>query len=82
MAETVDLLPDLLLSLNMICSLDTQQEIIFGKTMIDTNRRSYRRQYTSKVFNHCGKTRHIIDTCYKNHGFLSQFKLKKSQSRF
>ena len=46
---------------HMICFLGTQQERqIFGdqsKTMIDTNRSSYGRRYTSKVYSHCGKMR-------------------------
>jgi len=44
--------------------------------MIDTSRRSYERRYTFKVCGHCGKTKHMIDTCYRKHGFLSPFKFK------
>jgi len=44
--------------------------------MIDTNRSSYGRQYTSKVCSHYGKTGHVIDTCYRKHGFEPQFKFK------
>jgi len=58
---------------HMICSLSTQQERqIFGdqsKAMIDTNKSSYGRQYTSKVCSRCGKIGHVIDTCFKKHGF-------------
>ena len=65
---------------HMICSLGTQQERqIFGdqsKAMIDINISSYGRRYTSKVCSHCGKTGHVIDTCYRKHGFPPQFKFK------
>jgi len=74
MAEIVDLSQDFSSPYHvssqqpMICSLDTQQERqIFG---------SYVRRYISKVCNHCGKTRHVIDTCYRKHGFPPQFKFK------
>jgi len=57
----------------MIYSSSTQQERqIFcdqSKTMIDTSRRSYGGRYTSEVYSHCGKTGHVIDTCYRKHGF-------------
>ena len=69
---------------HMICSLDTQEERpIFGdqsKAMIDTNKNSYGRRYTSKVYSHCGKTGHVIDTCYRKHGFLPQFKFKNHKA--
>jgi len=59
MTEIIDLLPDSLLSLDIICSLDTQQERQTfsdqSKAMIDTSKRSYERRYTSNVYNHCGK---------------------------
>jgi len=65
---------------HMICSLNTQQERKnFGdqsKVMNDTSRRSYGRQYTSKVCSHCRMTGHTIDTCYRRHGFPPQFKFK------
>ena len=64
---------------HMICSFGTQQERQFfynqSKANIDTNR-SYKRQYTSKVYSHCGRTGHVIDTCYRKHGFPPQFKFK------
>jgi len=64
----------------MICSLGTQQERqIFGgqsKIMMDTSRRSYGRRYTSKVWSHYEKTGYMINTCYRKHGFPSQFKFK------
>jgi len=87
MAEIVDISQDPLSSLNMICSLGTQQERqIFGdqfKGMIDTSRRSsYERRYASKVCNHCGKTRHMIDTCYRKHGFPPQFKFKNKKEAY
>jgi len=57
---------------HMICSLDTEQERqIFG---------SYRRRYTSKVCSHCVKTRNVIDTCYRKHGFPLQFKFKNHKA--
>jgi len=37
--------------------------------MIDTNKISYGRQYTSKFCSHCEKTGHVIDTCYEKHDF-------------
>jgi len=46
--------------------------------MIDTSR-SYGIQYTSKVCRHCGKTWHIIDTCYRKHDFLLLFKFKNQK---
>jgi len=65
---------------HMICSLGTQQEREFfgnqSKTMIDTNRSSYGRQYISKVSSHCGKTGHVIDTCYRKHVFHLSSSLK------
>jgi len=30
-----------------------------------------------KSAGHCGKTVHVIDTCYRRHGFPPQFKFKK-----
>ena len=65
---------------HIICSLGTQQERQFfgdqSKEMINTNINSYGGQYTSKDCSHCGKTGHVINTCYKKHGFPSQFKFK------
>jgi len=53
---------------HMVCSIGTHQERrIFGdqsKTMNDTNRSSFGRRYTANVCSHCGKTGHVIDTCY------------------
>jgi len=67
-----------------ICSVGTQQERqIFGdqsKAMNDTNRNSFRRRYTSNVCSHYGKTRHVIDTCYRRHGFPPQFKFKNHKA--
>jgi len=83
MAEIVDISQDPLLSLNMICSLGTQQERqIVGdqfKGMIDTSRSSYERRYASKVCNHCGKTRYMIDTWYRKHDFPPRFKFKNKK---
>jgi len=71
MTEIVDLSQDPLSSLNRICSLATQQERqTFGdqsKTMIIISRRTYERENTSKVYSHCGKTKHMTDTCYRKH---------------
>jgi len=56
---------------------------IFGdqsKAMIDTSRRSYGRRYTAKVCSHCWKTGHVIDTCYRKHGFSPQFKFKNQKA--
>jgi len=67
----------------MVCSIGTHQEKqIFGdqsKTMNDTNRSSFGRRYTSNVCSHCGKTGHVIDTCYRRHGFPPQFKFNNNQ---
>jgi len=67
----------------MICSLGTQQKKQFfgdqSKEMIDTSRSSYERRYASKVYSHCGKTGHMIDTCYRKHGFPPQFKFKNKK---
>jgi len=69
---------------HMICSLGKQQErqIFYNlsKANIDTSRRSYRRRYTFKVCSHCGRTGHLIDTCYRKHGFLPQFKFKSQKA--
>jgi len=69
---------------HMICSIGTHQERqIFGdqsKAMNDTNRSSFGRRYTSNVCNHCGKTGHVIDTCYRRHGFPPQFKFKNHET--
>ena len=51
-----------------------------SKAKIDTNRSSYGRRYTSKVCSHCRKTGHVIDTCYKKHGFPLQFKFKNHKA--
>jgi len=65
---------------HMVCSIGTQQERQFfgdqSKTMNDSNRSSFGRRYTSNVCNYCGKTGHVIDTCYRRHNFPSQFKFK------
>jgi len=54
---------------HMVCSIGTKQKSqIFGdqsKAMNDTNRSSFGRQYISNVYSHCGKTGHVIDTCYR-----------------
>jgi len=50
--------------------------------MIDTSRRSYGRQYTSKVCSHCGKTRHMIDICYRKCVFPPQFKFKNQKADY
>jgi len=69
---------------HMVYSIGTQQERqIFGdqsKTMNDTNRSSFGRRYTSNVCTHCGKTGHVIDTCYRRHGFPPQFKFKNHKA--
>jgi len=39
-------------------------------------RGNYERDYTAKICSHCGKTRHTIDTCYKEHGFPPHFKFR------
>jgi len=69
---------------HMICSLGIQQERQFfynqSKTNIDTSRRSYERRYTSKVCSHCGRIGHMIDTCYRKHGFPPQFKIKNQKA--
>jgi len=39
-------------------------------------RGSYERRYTAKIYSHCGKTVHTIDTCYKKYGFPPHFKFK------
>ena len=55
-------------------NIDTQQERqIFG---------TYGRQYTSKVCSHCGKIGHVIDTCYRKHGFPPQFKFKNRKADY
>ena len=68
----------------MIFSIDTQQERqIFcdqSKVMNDTNKSSFERRYTSKVCSHCGKIGHVIDTCYRRHGFPPQFKFKNHKA--
>jgi len=33
----------------------------------------------SKVCSHCGGIGHVIDTCYKKHGFPPQFKFKNQK---
>ena len=70
----------------MICFLGTRQERQFcsdqSKTRIDTNRSSYGGWYTSKVCSHCGKTGHVIDTCYRKHGFPPQFKFKNYKADY
>jgi len=33
-----------------------------------------------KVSSHCGKIGYVIDTCYKKHGFPSQFKFKNHKA--
>jgi len=38
------------------------------------------RRYTSNVCSHCEKTGHVIDTCYKRHGFPPQFKFKNHET--
>jgi len=43
-------------------------------------RSSFERRYTSKVCSHCGKTGHVIDTCYRWHGFPPQFKFKNHKA--
>ena len=58
----------------MICSLNTQQE----RQIFD----SYGRRYTSKVCIHCGKTGHVIDTCYRKHSFPPQFKFKNHKADY
>jgi len=69
---------------HMIYSLGIQQERQFfynqPKPNIDTSRRSYKRRHTSKVCSHCGMTGHVIDTCYRKHGFSPQFKFKSQKS--
>jgi len=69
---------------HMICSLGTQQGRQFfynqSKENIDTSRRSYKRLYTSKVYSHCRRTEHVIDTCYRKHGFPPQFKFKNQKA--
>jgi len=69
---------------HMVCSIGTQQERqIFGnqsKTMNDINRSSFGRWYTSNVFIHYGKPGHVIDTCYRRHGFPPQFKFKNHKA--
>ena len=68
---------------HMICSLGIQQErqVFYNqsKVNIDTSRRSYGKRYTSKVCSHCGRTRHVIDTCHRKHGFPPQFKFKNQK---
>jgi len=44
--------------------------------MNDTNISSFWRLYTSNVCSNCGKTGHVIDTCYRRHSFPFQFKFK------
>ena len=69
---------------HMICSIGTQQEReIFcdqSKIMNDTNRSSFGRRYTSNVCSHCGRTEHVIDTCYRRHSFPPQFKFKNHKA--
>jgi len=69
---------------HMICFISTHQERqIFGdqsKTMNDTNRSSFGRRFTSNVCSHYGKTGHVIDTCYRRHGFPPQFKFKNHET--
>nr|KYP37490.1 hypothetical protein KK1_041321 [Cajanus cajan] len=40
------------------------------------NKTDYGRGNNTKVCNHCGKTGHTIDTCYRKHGFPPHFKFK------
>jgi len=64
----------------MICSLGTQQDRkIFGDQS-KANKSSYGRRYTSKVYSHCEKTRHVIDTCYRKHGFPLHFRFKNHKA--
>jgi len=68
----------------MICSIGTQQDRqIFGdqsKAINDINRSSFERRYTSKVCSHYGKTGHVIDICYRRHGFPPQSKFKNHKA--
>jgi len=50
--------------------------------MNDTNKSSFGRQYTSKVYSHYGETEHVIDTCYRRHGFPPQFKFKNHKAYY
>jgi len=71
---------------HMVYSIDTQQEKqIFdnqSKAVNDTNKSSFERRYTSNVYSHCGKTGHVIDTCYRRHGFPPQFKFKNHKANY
>jgi len=88
MAEIIDLsqyfsLYNVSSQQHMVCSIGIHQERqILGdqsKAMNNTYRSNFGRRYTSNVCSHCRKTGHVIDKCYRRHGFPPQFKFKNHE---
>jgi len=61
MVEILDLLQD----------FNSPYQVSFPSQFKFKNDKAYGKSYISKVCSYCGKTGHVIDTCYKKYRFYS-----------